>query len=85
MCKLSWRPLLGEYRQAKRPLDVKIEAPDLNADVNIAQAVMLRRPRVLYLSQDPQGSETHLMQALNAALIRRRAEKSAGRRRDASC
>src|SRR5207237_10818976 len=29
MCKLSWRPLLGEYRQAKRPLDVKIEAPDL--------------------------------------------------------
>jgi len=48
-------------------LALSIKAPDLNADVNIAQAVMLRRPRVLYLSQDPQGSEAHLMQALNAA------------------
>lgn len=44
-----------------------IKAPELNDSVSIAQAVTLRRPRVLYLSQDPQGSETHLMDALNAA------------------
>ncbi len=48
-------------------LALAIKAPDLNADVNVAQAVTLRRPRVLYLSQDPQGSETHIMQALDAA------------------
>jgi Ca-activated chloride channel family protein len=46
---------------------LSIKTPDLGADVNIAQAITLRRPRILYLSQDPQGSETHLMQALAAA------------------
>lgn len=48
-------------------LALNIKATDLNAEANVAQAVMLRRPRVLYISQDPLGSETHLMQALNAA------------------
>ncbi len=46
---------------------LSIKAPDVNGDANIAQAVTLRRPRVLYLSQDPPGSEAHLLQALNAA------------------
>lgn len=44
-----------------------IKAPELHGDVNLAQAITLRRPRVLYISQDPPGSEAHLMQALGAA------------------
>ena len=48
-------------------LALSIKAPDLHANVDIAQAITLRRPRVLYLSQDPQGSEVNLMNALNAA------------------
>jgi Ca-activated chloride channel family protein len=36
-------------------------------EVRFDQAVNLRRPRVLYVSQDPEGSESHLMQTLAAA------------------
>ena len=46
---------------------LSIKAPDLKDEVNIAQAVTMRRPRVLFISQDPAGTEAHLMQALNAA------------------
>jgi Ca-activated chloride channel family protein len=48
-------------------VSLSIKTPGVGADVNMAQAITLRRPRILYLSQDPQGSETHLMQALAAA------------------
>ncbi len=34
-------------------------------DIEFEQAVELRRAKVLYLSQDPPGSETNLLQALN--------------------
>ncbi len=43
-----------------------IKAPELNDEATVEQAVTLRRPRVLYLSQDPAGSEAHLMEALKA-------------------
>jgi uncharacterized membrane protein len=36
-------------------------------EVRFAQAVALRRPRVLMYSQDPSGSETHLLRTLQAA------------------
>ncbi|MBL8291139.1 MAG: VWA domain-containing protein, partial [Bryobacterales bacterium] len=36
-------------------------------EVRFAQAVALRKPRLLYISQDPAGVETHLLGALNAA------------------
>jgi uncharacterized membrane protein len=35
-------------------------------EVRFDQALTLRRPRVLYLSQDPAGTETHLLQTLEA-------------------
>jgi len=43
-----------------------IQAGDLG-DLRFNRAVTLRRPKVLYVSQDPAGSETHLLQALSAA------------------
>ncbi len=43
-----------------------ISAPTLG-EVRFAQALTLRRPRVLYLSQDPPGTEVHLLKALEAA------------------
>ena len=36
-------------------------------EVRFAQAVTLRRPRLLYISQDPPGTEIHLIRALEAA------------------
>jgi uncharacterized membrane protein len=36
-------------------------------EVRFAQALRLRRPKVLFLSQDPPGTERHLFQALKAA------------------
>lgn len=36
-------------------------------EVRFAQAVTVRKPRVLYLSQDPPGTEVHLIGALEAA------------------
>ncbi len=36
-------------------------------EVRFAQALRLRRPKVLFLSQDPPGTERHLVQALKAA------------------
>jgi Ca-activated chloride channel homolog len=38
-------------------------------DVHFKQAVTLRRPRVRFVSQDPAGTESHLMDALRAAQI----------------
>jgi Mg-chelatase subunit ChlD len=35
--------------------------------IRFDRAVNLRRPKVLYISQDPEGSESHLMQTLAAA------------------
>lgn len=35
--------------------------------VRFDRAITLRRPRVLYISQDPEGTESHLMQTLAAA------------------
>ncbi len=43
-----------------------LEAPGLGS-VRFAQAVTLRRPRVLFLSQDPPGTEAHLLRTLEAA------------------
>ncbi|MFN7922680.1 MAG: VWA domain-containing protein [Bryobacteraceae bacterium] len=43
-----------------------IRAGDLG-EVRFARAVTLRRPRLLYLSQDPEGSEMHLKRTLEAA------------------
>ncbi len=37
-----------------------------SGEVRFDRAVSLRRPRVLYISQDPEGSESHLMQTLQA-------------------
>jgi Mg-chelatase subunit ChlD len=36
-------------------------------EIRFDRALTLRRPKVLYLSQDPEGTETHLMQTLTAA------------------
>lgn len=36
-------------------------------EVRFAQAISLRKPRLLYISQDPAGVETHFLGALNAA------------------
>lgn len=47
-------------------LSVAIKTGELG-EVRYDQAMTLRRPRLLYLSDDPAGSESHLMQALNAA------------------
>ncbi len=43
-----------------------IEANGLG-QIRFDRAVTLRRPKVLYISQDPAGSETHLLQTLAAA------------------
>ena len=44
----------------------KLSAADLG-EVRFTQAVTLRRPRMLYLSQDPAGSEVHLLNVLKAS------------------
>ena len=36
-------------------------------EIRFDRAMTLRRPKVLYVSQDPEGTEAHLMQTLNAA------------------
>jgi Ca-activated chloride channel family protein len=36
-------------------------------EIRFDRALMLRRPKVLYISQDPEGTESHLMQTLSAA------------------
>ncbi len=36
-------------------------------DIRFDRAVTLRRPKILFVSQDPPGTETHLLQALTAA------------------
>jgi hypothetical protein len=43
----------------------KISAPDLG-EARFEDAITIRRPRVLLLSKDPQGTETHLLHALEA-------------------
>ncbi len=47
-------------------LSGKLSAAGLG-EVRFAQAVTLRRPRVLFLSQDPPGTEEHLLNTLDAA------------------
>lgn len=46
-----------------RTVDPSVEA----SDVRFEQAITLRRPRVLYISQDPAGTEAHLLDTLQAA------------------
>lgn len=43
-----------------------VTAPGLG-DVRFAESLSLRKPRLLFISQDPAGVETHLLGALNAA------------------
>jgi len=43
-----------------------LRSPNLG-DVRFERAMTLRRPKVLYVSQDPEGTEAHLIQALDAA------------------
>ncbi len=43
-----------------------LSAPGMGT-ARFAQAISLRRPRVLFLSEDPAGTETHLLHTLNAA------------------
>ena len=43
-----------------------VRAPELG-EARFAQSVTLRRPRVLFVSQDPPGAEAHLLQTLQAA------------------
>jgi uncharacterized membrane protein len=43
-----------------------VRAPGLG-EVRFAQALTLRRPRVLFVSQDPPGTEAHLLKALEEA------------------
>ncbi|MEO7144096.1 MAG: VWA domain-containing protein, partial [Bryobacteraceae bacterium] len=47
-------------------LAVVMRTPDLGG-LRFDQAITLRRPRVLYLSQDPAGADDHLLQTLDAA------------------
>ncbi len=47
-------------------LSAVIKAPDLG-EVRFDRALVLRRPRVLFLSQDPAGTESHLFDTLAAA------------------
>ncbi|MDQ2945823.1 MAG: VWA domain-containing protein, partial [Acidobacteriota bacterium] len=47
-------------------LSVNINAQD-SGSVRFDRAITLRRPRILYLSQDPEGTEAHLLQTLSAA------------------
>ncbi len=49
-------------------------------EVRFAQALRLRRPKVLFLSQDPPGTERHLVQALKAAQFDLEAAASLGGR-----
>ena len=42
-----------------------IRTADLG-EVRFDRAMTLRRPRILYLSQDPEGTESHLLQTLSA-------------------
>ncbi|HEU0140388.1 MAG TPA: VWA domain-containing protein [Bryobacteraceae bacterium] len=44
----------------------RVSSPDVG-EVQFSQALTLRKPRVLYISQDPPGTDLHLMQALRAA------------------
>jgi uncharacterized membrane protein len=46
-------------------LSGSISAPDLG-EVRFAQALTLRRPRVLFVSQDPPGTEVHVFRTLEA-------------------
>ncbi len=43
-----------------------VKTPD-SGDVRFEQAITLRRPRVLYISQDPAGTEANLLDTLQAA------------------
>ncbi len=43
-----------------------LKSAELGGDVRFDRSVTLRRPRVLYVSQDPEGTESHLMQTLAA-------------------
>jgi secreted protein with Ig-like and vWFA domain len=47
-------------------LSVTLAAVDLG-EVRFNQALTLRRPRILYISQDPPGTETNLVQTLGAS------------------
>ncbi len=47
-------------------LTVRIHAGELG-EIRFSQAVNLRQPRVLYVSEDPPGTEKHLLQSLAAA------------------
>ena len=47
-------------------LSGRISAPELG-EVRFSQAVSLRRPKVLFVSEDPAGTEKHLLQMLDAA------------------
>lgn len=47
-------------------LSVLIKAAD-SGEARFDRAVTLRRPRVLYLSQDPEGTESHLLNTLAAS------------------
>lgn len=47
-------------------LQGRLASADLG-EVRFTQAVTLRRPRLLYLSQDPPGSEVHLLNVLKAS------------------
>ena len=42
---------------------------DKLGEIRFDRAVTLRRPEVLYISQDPEGSESHLMQTLVAGAV----------------
>ncbi|HLJ51331.1 MAG TPA: VWA domain-containing protein [Bryobacteraceae bacterium] len=48
-------------------LGLTIHAPSIKEDVNVSEAITLRRPRVLFVSQDPDGTEKHLLDSLAAA------------------
>jgi Mg-chelatase subunit ChlD len=48
------------------PISGKLSAEGLG-ELPFEQAIQLRRAKVLYLSQDPPGSDTNLLQALNEA------------------
>jgi uncharacterized membrane protein len=58
-------------------LTVTLRAGDLG-EVRFDQAITLRRPRVLYHSQDPAGTEKNLLEALTAAQFEVRAASEPG-------
>jgi uncharacterized membrane protein/uncharacterized protein YegL len=47
-------------------LSVKLKSAELG-EVHFEQAISLRRPRVLYVSQDPAGTESHFLRTLEAS------------------